>query len=92
MRKKIRLAIKHINQSEDIQQLRDGLHELSRVKGWGNNITLEALLKSSQKQMGGESVQFQNSLQRLQAEQFSSDKSKNIEALKKELMSSLRRI
>jgi len=90
-RQKIRLAVQKINQAENIQQLRAALHELSKAKGWGDNATLQELLKSWKKQVG-ESIQLQSSLENLQAEQFSGEKSKSFVALKKELLSSLKGI
>jgi len=90
-RQKVRLAIQEINQAQNMQQLRSALHNLSNAKGWGNNITLQALLKSWQKGTK-EGVKFQSSLQSFQTEQFSGQTSKSLESLKKELINSLKGI
>ena len=90
-RQKIRLAVQKINQAENIQQLRAALHDISRAKGWGDNVTLQQLPKSWKKQVG-DNIQLQSSLESLQTEQFSGEKSKSLETLKKELISNLKGI
>ena len=89
-KKKVRLAIQEINHAENLQEIRQALHNLSQAKGWGDNMTLQQLLSAWEEQKGhGDNLQ--ENLHRFQLEQFSEKSSKSVENIKKELINDLKK-
>ncbi len=89
-RKKVKIVIQEISHTENIQEIRKALHKLPQAKGWGDNMTLQQVIKNWEAQKGEDS-KLKECFQSLQIEQFSGTSSKSFENLKKELINSLKR-
>ncbi len=81
--------MQEINHAKNNKEIRYALHNLSQAKGWGNNMTLQQMLKTWEDKKGG-SASLQDSFAVFQNEQFSGNSSKSFEDIKVELLNSLK--
>lgn len=92
-RKKLAEALQQLSQATNYQQIRNALNQYSQAKGWGENLVLEKMSVLCEQQAGGV-VDFKNEIIKLQALQFSqlSHRQKSdLQKIKDNLLSSLKK-